>query len=264
MSITLGENIRRYRKERGITQEELAAFFDVSFQSVSKWERGESYPDITMLPGLANFFGVTVDTLLGMGEVRNPSHLRDIFVRKYQLQVEGRYAEAVEVLRDAARVFPGHYAVMSELALALTLKSSSTDTPDEVALQEAIQLSECVLANSDNEKVRSTTRANLCLLYLAVGDAQKAESLGRTLPHCWESREWLLPTLLEGNGLADSAHILLAMLCARIDAADEKPESIVALERMITIGPQEAEYRAMQPEELLSRIGSFFKGRTEN
>lgn len=264
MRMTLGENIRRYRKEKGITQEELAAFFDVSFQSISKWERGECYPDITMLPGLANFFGVTVDALLGMGDLRNPSHLRAVFTRKYQLEAAGRYAEAVEVLREAARDFPGHHAVMSELALALTLVAGDADAKDTAVLREAIQLSENVLANSGNEKVKSTTRANLCFLYLAAGDAEKAESLGRTLPHCWESREWLLPALLAENGLADAAHTLLAMLCARIGAADGKAESIVALEKMITLGPQEAAYRAMPPDELLSRIGEFFKGLTEN
>ena len=64
MTIYLGENIKKLRREKGITQETLAEFLGVTFQSVSNWERGESYPDITMLPEIAGFFKVSVDELL--------------------------------------------------------------------------------------------------------------------------------------------------------------------------------------------------------
>lgn len=75
MTIYLGENIKRLRHDKGITQETLADFLSVSFQSVSRWERGESYPDITMLPLLSKFFGVSVDELLGMNRIENESEL---------------------------------------------------------------------------------------------------------------------------------------------------------------------------------------------
>lgn len=71
MNIYLGETLKALRLKRGLTQEALADIFGVSFQSVSRWERGESYPDITLLPVIATFFGVTVDSLLGVGRVQN-------------------------------------------------------------------------------------------------------------------------------------------------------------------------------------------------
>ena len=49
MNIYFSENIKQLRKERDLTQEALADFLGVSFQAVSKWERGESYPDIEIL-----------------------------------------------------------------------------------------------------------------------------------------------------------------------------------------------------------------------
>ena len=67
MTVYLGENIKRLRREKDLTQEGLAELLGVSFQSVSRWERGESYPDITMLPNIALFFNITVDELLGVG-----------------------------------------------------------------------------------------------------------------------------------------------------------------------------------------------------
>ena len=66
MTIYLGENIKRLRLEKGLTQETLSEFLGVTSQSVSNWERGESYPDITMLPEIAGFFKVSVDELLGV------------------------------------------------------------------------------------------------------------------------------------------------------------------------------------------------------
>ena len=59
MNIYFSENIKRLRKERELTQEALADFLGVSFQAVSKWERGESYPDIELLPTIADFFSVS-------------------------------------------------------------------------------------------------------------------------------------------------------------------------------------------------------------
>ncbi len=78
MTIYLGENIKRLRHERGITQEKLADFLSVSFQSVSRWERGESYPDITLLPLLSRFFGVSVDELLGINDETDEADLLNL------------------------------------------------------------------------------------------------------------------------------------------------------------------------------------------
>ena len=68
--IRLEKNLRRLRKEAGITQAQLADKLGVSFQAVSRWETGAAYPDITLLPELAAAFHVTVDTLLGITEAR--------------------------------------------------------------------------------------------------------------------------------------------------------------------------------------------------
>lgn len=61
---TLGKRIAALRKEKGMTQEELAEKLGVSPQAISKWENGQSCPDISLLPRLAVIFGVTTDLLL--------------------------------------------------------------------------------------------------------------------------------------------------------------------------------------------------------
>jgi transcriptional regulator with XRE-family HTH domain len=63
--LNLGKSIIQKRKEKGITQEKLAEYMGVSKAAVSKWESGQSYPDILLLPELATYFNISVDELLG-------------------------------------------------------------------------------------------------------------------------------------------------------------------------------------------------------
>ena len=63
MNLTIGNKIKTLRKQRGITQEQLAQSLGISFQAVSKWENNIALPDITLAPALASYFGVTMDEL---------------------------------------------------------------------------------------------------------------------------------------------------------------------------------------------------------
>ena len=190
MKLQIGEMIKKLRLQQGITQEKLAEILGVSCQSVSRWELGVCYPDMELLPALANYFNVTLDELMGMNGIRSDAKQREIFTRTLDLERQERWTEAVLILRESLKVYPHNDGLMSELAMALT----HLDDPDTNA--EAISLSEKILAHSTNEKIRSTTRANLCSLYKTTGQTQKALELGRTLPHIWESREILLPDLV--------------------------------------------------------------------
>lgn len=69
MNLLIGKIIKQLRQERDLTQEDVATHLGISFQSISKWERGDGYPDITMLPALSNYFGISIDELLGINEI---------------------------------------------------------------------------------------------------------------------------------------------------------------------------------------------------
>ncbi len=66
MNLSIGENIKTMRRKCGFTQEELAARLAVTPQAVSKWENGNGTPDISQLIPLAQIFGITTDSLLGV------------------------------------------------------------------------------------------------------------------------------------------------------------------------------------------------------
>ncbi len=80
MKIAISEKIKKLRKERNITQAELAAKFGVTCQSVCRWENGAAYPDIELVPEIAAFFGVTTDTLLGCDSESVENKIRKVFM----------------------------------------------------------------------------------------------------------------------------------------------------------------------------------------
>ena len=114
MTIYFGENLKKLRKSKDLTQEALADFLGMSFQAVSKWERSETYPDITMLPTIASFFGVTVDSLLGTDMIEKEKKINE-YCKKYScLCSEGKINEAKDMLKTATEEFPGNYDLLAK------------------------------------------------------------------------------------------------------------------------------------------------------
>ncbi len=79
----IGKNISRYRKERKLTQEELARKLGVTFQAVSKWECGNSLPDITLIPNIAEILEISLDRLFGF---KSQEEITSIYEEEYQIE----------------------------------------------------------------------------------------------------------------------------------------------------------------------------------
>lgn len=185
----LPENLKKYRILKNLTQEDVAEFLGITAQSVSKWERGESYPDITFLPALANIFETSVDLLIGMDAIRAEETRYNIHKKAVGYQRSGDYDMAEKTYRDALLIYPNKPGMILGLASTLALKGNT---------DEAIALMERGLPLSINEKQKSTMRATLCFLYLKAGREDKANRLASELPHTRESREVIQPLIQQG------------------------------------------------------------------
>lgn len=185
----LPENLKKYRILKDLTQEDVAEFLGITAQSVSKWERGESYPDITFLPALANIFETSVDLLIGMDTIRAEETRYNIHKKAVGYQRSGDYDMAEKTYRDALLIYPNKPGMILGLASTLALKGNTN---------EAIELMERGLPLSINEKQKSTMRATLCFLYLKAGREDKANRLASELPHTRESREVIQPLIQQG------------------------------------------------------------------
>ena len=78
MNLKIGTIIKRFRAEHNITQDTLAAAIGVTPQAISRWESENGYPDIEILPALADFFSVSIDELLGYKLSEREAALADI------------------------------------------------------------------------------------------------------------------------------------------------------------------------------------------
>ncbi|MBQ3125945.1 MAG: helix-turn-helix transcriptional regulator [Clostridia bacterium] len=109
MEMTIGANIKRLRTAKNITQEQLSATMNVTCAAVSKWERGETYPDITLLQPLAYFFEVTLDELMGYSQEKIQAKIDEIIAlyRQHWNDKKGR-----EIIVKAYRDYPNDYWIM--------------------------------------------------------------------------------------------------------------------------------------------------------
>ena len=79
---SIGNIIAKLRKEKGVTQEELAKYLNITFQSVSKWETEAATPDTMLLPQIAIFFGVSIDDLFSVGDINHFERVDKYFINK--------------------------------------------------------------------------------------------------------------------------------------------------------------------------------------
>lgn len=109
MKMTIGANIKRLRAAKEITQEQLSVAMNVTCAAVSKWERGETYPDITLLQPLAYYFGVTLDELMGYDQEKIAADIDGVLAlySRHWNDDEGR-----EIITKAYRAYPNDYRVM--------------------------------------------------------------------------------------------------------------------------------------------------------
>lgn len=194
----LGENIKRLRRERNLTQEEMAGHLGISFQSISKWERGEGYPDITMLPALAHYFSTSIDELLGMGERERVARYKDINDKWDENNKRGLHKENISLMKRALKAFPNDSLLLIQLSASLE-KQGGTEEEKAKHLIESIAVQEQILRYGEDSEVRSATLYNICFAYWKNGEYDKALETANKLPNLYKTRENALVYFLQGK-----------------------------------------------------------------
>ncbi len=174
MTIYLGENIKKLRRENELTQEALAEFLGVTFQSVSNWERGESYPDITMLPEIAGFFKVSVDELLGINKAEDETEIIRELEAYDNLTDEKLKQKIIIGLKER---FPNNFRILLRYMTCLVHFSELTDE----SIKKIIAIYNNIQHNCSNDKIRISAKRHIVELY--KGLSQK-EGSGITFEDC--------------------------------------------------------------------------------
>ena len=243
----IADSLKTLRKGKDLTQEEIAEMLGVSAQSVSKWERGETLPDITLLPALANLYKVSVDVLIGMDKINDDQTKNNLHATAYNLTRDGDYKAVISLYNDALKMYPNDAAFMSGLALVLALDSD----PENV--NRAITLCERALMENPSEKVRHSVRASLSFIYMKAGEKDKAIEAAKNLPHMRESREIIVAHIERKIATSDIDAYLRFIILGNYDEQD-----IVEIDFGISMIDICAEYNLLgKIESLREEVGAF-------
>lgn len=233
MGLNLSENIRKNRRESNLSQETFAERLGVSFQTISKWERGECYPDIEMLPKIANFFGITIDTLMGADQYQETEYVNTLQeeLRKYDMIQDE--ATLVRKAEEGLRKYPNNHLLM-----AWIVYGSQNINP-----KRSIELGEYLMEKCRNEHILNWTRTELCYAYFKAGRQIDGIEAAGKLPTVAQTRQAVLGDLLTDKELV--THILetdIAKVCYRFKTSVLKlldhytpQEQVVLLKKSIAL-----------------------------
>ncbi len=207
MAVYIGENIKKLRIEKGLTQEKLADFLGVAFQSVSRWERGESYPDITLLPAISAFFNTTADELLGIGTVRNEEKIKE-YIELYNTMKMVDMPLLFEKFQKASKEFPGDFRILVRYMELLQEERLFKHSDDRKKVSEEIsRIYEKIQKHCTDDSIRIWSKrimiSHLMWKYDCLCNDEgkyhvfdeylrQAEEIVATLPSLCDSRELML------------------------------------------------------------------------
>lgn len=187
--IYLGINIKEYRLKRGYTQEQLAYELGVSSQTVSRWENGTTYPDIVMLPVMADFFNISIDKLMGYAKVCSTEERETFFKSVNHLKMGERILPHREMLEK----YPND--VHLQFSLANILYSISKRNSD-IEVEKEINLLCHRILQSDKPGIQCGALRLLALLSARHGDKETAMKYVNELPSLYCGREIMAEKIL--------------------------------------------------------------------
>lgn len=188
---SIGQNIKRLRKERALTQEELAELIGVSAQAISKWENENGLPDISQIVPLASVFGVPTDDIFGIQSIEENARALEIVDEASSLYEYGNpesYLKVYERLMEGLKKYPRNGILLNRClgqGLALCLPENGDMYLPEHAKRisaEAKHQAELIIAYSKNLPDILSAHSALVLLYSAEGAYEKALSAANDFP----------------------------------------------------------------------------------
>lgn len=190
MNVKIGAIIKRLRTEKHITQDTLATAMGVTPQAISRWESEGGYPDIELLPALADFFSVSIDELLGYRSSEREQELARIKQELDRLAEVGTVDQRIAYARNAFARYPNDYEIRDHLAVALYF--SWEETRDEVLFGEIEGLLKTIVEECRDEDTRYDAIGTLIILYKETGQSDKVSELIRLLTPMKYCREFTL------------------------------------------------------------------------
>ncbi len=225
MKIKLGDKIKELRKRDGRKQEDLANALGVTNQAVSRWESNGCYPDMEIIPSIANYFGITIDELFGYQNDRDAKVNKIIErINSYNIKSRGDdewVDECVLILREGLAEFPNNEHLMITLADTLSQAGWRRHREwlyydEEGYIQhvydkhkkneywsESIKICEYLADHADGNTIVAKAVSILVPLYRNCGENEKAIYYAMKMPTLDNCRELMLAEASDGRVAAE-------------------------------------------------------------
>ena len=193
--MNIGKKIKELRKQRGITQEQLAESIGVSFQAVSKWENNIALPDITLAPVLASYFGVSMDELFDFSLSKTEIEAESIAEEAYKYR-ESDPCRSRNIIEEGLKKFPDNAVLLSSLLYVLNY----SEKPDET-----ISVANKIIERSARNDLKYDAFRFLAYAYKAKGDMDSAKNAIEQIPEIYFNKLTEMAYLLSGEAKFEAA-----------------------------------------------------------
>lgn len=246
MNIRLGEKIRTLRKSKNISQEVLANYLGVSFQAVSKWENGDTLPDVTMIPAIAVFFEVSTDELFDFNRLETEQKVQQMCWDIAGIRYDDP-ARAEQMLRDLLKQYPGNEVILNNLLYTMR-------APDRC--NEVVSLCKSILEVTRYDDVKYDVLRILAETYHEMGQQALVKPTLEQIPEIYFSKLELAAKLLDGE---DAMHAAMTQAILSRDDLLGMLSRISQLHRLQ--GNQE---KADEFAGLTKKVYAIFNGRLDS
>ena len=193
--IKLGEKIKSLRKQKNISQEVFANYLGVSFQAVSKWENGNTMPDVTMIPAIASFFGVSTDELFDFNVFEMEKQIDEICDEAYKYRFTDT-PKSEAILREGLQRFPGNEIILNNLLYSLYFQEKIEDT---------ITLCKTLIESVKDDSVKYDACRILAMCYRKNGQNDLIKPTLEIIPEIYFTKLELMASLLNGEDSYEAA-----------------------------------------------------------
>lgn len=218
--MSIGSTIKRLRREKNITQEQLAEYLGITSRAISQWECDRTAPDLAQLPALCHIFDVTSDILLGIDIEKNNEEIIKYLTEANDLGNQNKNSERTALLREANKKFPRNYVIMHRLADSIVYECSRKGSKK---YDEAIELCKQILAECTDSITRYEAINTLGTAYGYAEKYAEMLKLADEMPHIRFSYEEFMRYRWKGdegfNEFQDYVNYLIERLVEMISIA---------------------------------------------
>ncbi len=173
--MSLGKVIRKYRKNRNLTQEEMAGRLGVTASAVNKWENENSYPDITLLAPIARLLNISLDTLLSFREDLTTEEINEIVCEADSKLKEESYDEAFLWAKKKLEQYPNCEELILNIAIIFDAQRIVQEVSNKAEYDDYLCSLYVRVLDSDDETIRIRAADSLVGFYMRKKQYDKAE-----------------------------------------------------------------------------------------